>query len=212
VAKAFNYVMTNKEESTLEYSGMQKVVLAIVEAYTAIILNRDEEDAPFTIVSLEHKINAELPFELNGKTERVKLFGFIDRIDEKNGITRIIDYKTGSDKLTFSAIEKLFETDGKHINKALIQTLIYTYAYEQQSGRKNVEPSLFLVKTMADSNIHFRSRKSKLSDEYLEEVKPVFLSHLQQKIAEIFDLTIPFRASAIPDNYTYSIYKTLFGK
>ncbi len=211
VTKAFNVVMTNKEENTLEYSGMQKVILAIVEAYANIILNRDEADAPFTILSLEEKISTELAFELNGKMQQVKLFGFIDRVDERNGVTRIIDYKTGSDKLTFSEIEKLFDTDGKSINKALIQTLIYTYAYERQSGRQGVEPSLFVVKTMADGNVYFRSRKSTLSDAYLEEVKPLFLAQLQQKVAEIFDLNVPFRASEVPDNYSYSIYKTLFG-
>jgi len=211
VTKAFNFVMTNKEENTLEYSGMQKVILAIVEAYANIILNRDEADAPFTILSLEEKISTELEFELNGKKHQVKLFGFIDRVDERNGVTRIIDYKTGSDKLTFSEIEKLFDTDGKGINKALIQTLIYTYAYERQSGRQGVEPSLFAVKTMADGHVYFRSRKSTLSDAYLEEVKPLFLAQLQNKVAEIFDLNVPFRASAVPDNYSYSIYKTLFG-
>ncbi|WP_199121467.1 PD-(D/E)XK nuclease family protein [Pedobacter sp. ASV28] len=210
VAKAFNYVMTNKEEGALEYSGMQKVILAIVEAYVNIILNRDEQDAPFTIISLEEKISTALEFELDGKVEQVKLFGFIDRIDERNGVIRIIDYKTGGDKLTFSDIEKLFDTNGKHINKALIQTLIYTYAYERQSGRKGVEPNLFVVKTMGDGNVYFRSRKSTLTEAYLEEVKPLFLSQLQAKVAELFDLNIPFRASEVKDNYAYSIYKTLF--
>lgn len=212
VAKAFNYVMTNKEEGPLEYSGMQKVILAIVEAYADIILNKDEEDSPFTILSLEEKISTELEFELNGKMEQIKLFGFIDRIDERNGVTRIIDYKTGSDKLTFSEIEKVFDTDGKHINKALIQTLIYTYAYEKQSGKSGVEPNLFVVKTMGDGNVYFRSRKSTLAEAYLEEIKPLFLLQLQNKVAELFDLSIPFRASEVPDNYVYSIYKTLFGK
>lgn len=210
ISKAFNFVMTNKEESTLEYSGMQKVILSIVEAYVDIILNRDEADAPFTILSLEEKISTELEFELNGKKEQVKLFGFIDRVDERNGTVRIIDYKTGSDKLTFPDIDKLFNTDGKNINKALIQTLIYTYAYERQSGKTGVEPNLFVVKTMSDGNVYFRSRKSTLSEAYLAEIKPLFLTELQAKVAELFDLNIPFRASQQPDNYTYSIYKTLF--
>ncbi len=212
IAKAFNYVMTNREGSTFEYSGMQKVVLAIVEAYVNIILNKDEEDAPFTILSLEHVINTELEFELNGKIEQVRLYGFIDRVDERNGVTRIIDYKTGSDKLSFSAIEKVFDTDGKQINKALIQTLIYTYAYEKQSGKNKVEPSLFVVKTMMDGKVHFQSGRSTLSEAYLEEIKPLFLAQLQSKVAELFDFNVPFRASQVPDNYTYSIYKTLFGK
>ncbi|MGF1926188.1 MAG: PD-(D/E)XK nuclease family protein, partial [Bacteroidia bacterium] len=212
IAKAFNYVMTKKEESSLAYSGMQKVVLAIVEAYVNIILNKDEEDAPFTILSLEQEIKTELEFELSGKMEQVRLYGFIDRVDERNGVVRIIDYKTGGDKLNFSTIEKLFDTNGKNINKALIQTLIYTYAYERQSGRQNVEPSLFVVKTMTDGKVHFQSGRSVLSDAFLEEIKPLFFAQLQHKVAELFDLTVPFKASEVPDNYTYSIYKTLFGK
>lgn len=212
IAKAFNYVMTNKTEIAFEYSGMQKVILAIVEAYVNIILNKDEEDAPFTILSLEHQINTELEFELNGKMEHVRIYGFIDRIDERNGVTRIIDYKTGSDKLSFSAMEKVFDTNGKNINKALIQTLIYTYAYEKQAGKSKVEPVLFVVKTMTDGKVHFQSGRSTLSDAYLEEVKPLFLAQLQGKVAELFDVNVPFRASEVPDNYTYSIYKTLFGK
>ncbi|RZL18644.1 MAG: hypothetical protein EOO89_05605 [Pedobacter sp.] len=192
IARAFNVVMTNSQESTFEYSGMQKVVLAIVEAYVNIILNKDEEDAPFTILSLEHQIDTALSFELNGKVEQIKLYGFIDRIDERKGVTRIIDYKTGSDKLSFSAIEKVFNTDGKNINKALIQTLIYTYAYEKQSGKKGVEPILFVVKTMADGRVHFQSGRSTLAEAYLEEIKPLFLAQLQDKIAELFDVNVPF--------------------
>lgn len=210
VAKAFNYVMTNKEEGPLEYSGMQKVILAIVEAYVDIILNKDEEDAPFTILSLEEKISTELEFELNGKMEQIKLFGFIDRVDERNGVTRIIDYKTGSDKLTFADIEKVFNTDGKQINKALIQTLIYTYAYERQSGKRGVEPNLFIVRTMSQDGIWFKSGRQNLSGDYLEEIKPQFLTELKKKLTELFEAPY-FVASSVPDNYKYSIYKTLFG-
>ncbi len=209
--KAFNYVMTHKEEGPLEYSGMQKVILAIVEAYADIILKKDEEDAPFTILSLEEKINTELEFELNGQPAQVKLFGFIDRVDERNGVTRIIDYKTGSDQLTFKDVPSLFDSDGKHINKALIQTLIYTYAYERQSGKQGVEPNLFVVKTMSQEGIWFKAGRQNLAGAYLEEIKPQFLTALQQKLTQLFEAPY-FRASAIPDNYKYSIYKTLFGK
>ncbi len=65
---------------------------------------------------------------------------------------------------------------------------------------------------MGDGNVYFRSRKSTLAEAYLEEIKPLFLLQLQNKVAELFDLNVPFRASEVPDNYIYSIYKTLFGK
>lgn len=211
IQKAFNAVMFNHPDKVMEYKGMQKVILSIVDAYVNIILNQDESQTPFNIISLEQKVEAEISFPLNNREASVKIFGFIDRVDVKNGVTKIIDYKTGSDKLTFKDIPELFNSDGKNINKALVQTLLYTYAYEQFSGKTNVEPNLYVVKTMAVDGVWFKSGRQTLSGEYLEEIKPEFLAELRKKLTELFEAPY-FIASAIEDNYKYSIYKTLFGK
>ncbi len=209
--KAFNAVMFNHPDKAMEYKGMQKVILSIVEAYVNIILNQDENQAPFNIVSLEQKVEAEISFPLKNQEASIKIFGFIDRVDVKDGITRIVDYKTGSDKLTFKDVAELFNSDGKNINKALVQTLLYTYAYEQFSGKTWVEPNLYVVKTMAVDGVWFKSGRQTLSGEYLEEIKPEFLAELRKKLTELFEAPY-FVASAVEDNYKYSIYKTLFGK
>jgi hypothetical protein len=211
IQKAFNAVMFNHPDKIIEYKGMQKVILAIVNAYVGIILDQDLTQTPFNIISLEQKVEAEISFPVNGKEESVKIFGYIDRVDLKDGVTKIIDYKTGSDKLTFKDIPELFNSDGKHINKALIQTLLYTYVYEQFSGKTCVEPNLYIVKTMSQDGIWFKSGRQNLSGEYLEEIKPLFLNELRKKLTELFEAPY-FLTSAVPDNYKYSIYKTLFGK
>ncbi|WP_131536373.1 PD-(D/E)XK nuclease family protein [Pedobacter nototheniae] len=211
IQKAFNSVMFNNPNKVIEYKGMQKVILSIVDAYVNIILNQDISQTPFNIISLEQKVEAEISFPLNGKEESVKIFGYIDRVDVKDGITKIIDYKTGSDKLAFKDIDELFNSDGKHINKALIQTLLYTYAYEQFSGKTCVEPNLYIVKTMNKDGIWFKTGRQNLSGDFLEEIKPQFLTRLREKLAELFGSPY-FKASEVPDNYKYSIYKTLFGK
>lgn len=211
IQKAFNAVMFNRPDKVIEYKGMQKVILAIVNAYVAIILDQDLQQVPFTIISLEQKVDAEISFPLNGEEASVKIFGYIDRVDVKDGVTKIIDYKTGSDKLTFKDIPELFNSDGKHINKALIQTLLYTYAYEQFSGTTCVEPNLYIVKTMRNDGIWFKAGRQNLSGEFLEEIKPEFLTELRKKLTELFEAPY-FVTSTVPDNYKYSIYKTLFGK
>ncbi|WP_029282450.1 PD-(D/E)XK nuclease family protein [Pedobacter sp. R20-19] len=211
IEKAFNAVMFNHPDKVMEYKGMQKVILSIVDAYVNIIVNQDESQTPFHIISLEQKVEAEINFPLNGKDASVKIFGYIDRVDVKDGVTKIVDYKTGSDKLTFKDVTELFNSDGKHINKALVQTLLYTYAYEQFSGKTFVEPNLYVVKTMAVDGVWFKSGRQTLSGEYLEEIKPEFLAELRKKLTELFEAPY-FVASAIEDNYKYSIYKTLFGK
>jgi len=211
IQKAFNAVMFKNPDMIMEYKGMQKVILSIVEAYVNIILNQDEAQTPFTIISLEQKVEAEISFPLRGKEASIKIFGFIDRVDVKDGVTKIIDYKTGSDKLTFKDIPELFNSDGKHINKALIQTLLYTYAYEQFSGKSFVEPNLYVVKTMSVDGVWFKSGRQTLSGAYLEEIKPEFLDELRKKLTELFEAPY-FVASKVEENYKYSIYKTLFGK
>ncbi|WP_316797083.1 PD-(D/E)XK nuclease family protein [Pedobacter agri] len=214
IEKAFNSVMFNHPDKVMEYKGMQKVILSIVDAYVNIIVNQDISQTPFNIISLEQKVEAEISFPLNGKDASVKIFGYIDRVDVKDGITKIIDYKTGSDKLTFKDVTELFNSDGKNINKALVQTLLYTYAYEQFSGKTCVEPNLYVVKTMNDpilGGVWFKSNRQVLKGDFLEEIKPEFLAELRKKLTELFEAPY-FVTSAIEDNYKYSIYKTLFGK
>ena len=210
IKRAFSQVRKMPNADTYEFSGMQQVVLAIVEAYVNIITERDEADAPFTVVALEEKINSEIPFEVKGRQQSIKIFGIVDRIDIKNGVTRVVDYKTGKDELTFNAIDKLFDTNDKHINKALIQTMIYADAYEKRSGGRHVQPVLYVVRTMKEKGITFSSGKKELEGPYLAELKPVFLAGLEKKLAELFDEDIPFRASEVADNYAYSIYTTLY--
>lgn len=211
IQQAFTAVLFKNPHLAIEYKGMQKVVLAIVDAYVNVILNQDESQTPFDIISLEQKVEAEISFPLNGKEAIVKIFGFIDRVDVKDGVTKIIDYKTGSDKLVFKDIAELFNSDGKHINKALVQTLLYTYAYEQFSGKTCVEPNLYIVKTMSQDGVWFKTGRQNLNGDFLEELKPEFLAELRKKLTELFEAPT-FKPSLIEDNYKYSIYKTLFGK
>lgn len=211
IARAFNAIMFNNPTHVIEYKCMQKVILAIVAAYVDIILTQDESQTPFTIRSLEQKIEAVIDFPLRGETASIKISGYIDRVDEKDGVTKIIDYKTGSDKLSFKDIESLFNSDGKHINKALIQTLLYTYAYEQFAKTTHVEPNLYIVKTMREEGIWFKMGRQNLSGDFLEQIKPMFLQGLRAKLTELFEAPY-FTVSSVEDNYRYSIYKTLFGR
>lgn len=209
--RAFAAVVFNNAERQVAFRGMQKVILSIVEAYVRIIAAQDKSQVPFRVLSLEQWVEADIAFPLNGAEASIRIGGIIDRVDLKDGVTRIIDYKTGSDKLNYKDVPELFNTDGKYINKALIQTLLYTYVYEQFSGRGAVEPNLYVVKTMSQEGVWFRSGRQQLHGEHLREVKIQFLDALREKLTELFNTPV-FRSSMIEDNYKYSIYKTLFGK
>ena len=64
---------------------------------------------------------------------------------------------------------------------------------------------------MNQEGVLFKAGRQNLSGEFLEQVKPDFLAELRKKLTELFEAPY-FLASSVPDNYQYSIYKTLFGK
>ena len=59
----------------------------------------------------------------------VLISGKIDRVDRKDKILRVIDYKTGKDQLDFDSIASLFSREGKR-NKAAFQTMLYALLYK----------------------------------------------------------------------------------
>ncbi|MGV8879857.1 MAG: PD-(D/E)XK nuclease family protein [Sphingobacteriaceae bacterium] len=215
--QALSYQLYNKDKSRLRHpNSMQQIILRIVEAYVYTILEHDQEVAPFRIVELENKNAYKLPFDIavNGKLQQVLLYGIIDRVDEQAGKTRIVDYKTGSrDEMGFSTLEQLFERDGNKANKAMVQTLFYTYVYEQVTKRNAVEPHLYIVRKMKSEGTLFSSGtgsgKIILRDQALENVKVDFQVALKTLLEEIFNREIPFSHTKKLENCSYCPYREI---
>jgi ATP-dependent helicase/nuclease subunit B len=211
--RGFAQVMYENQHHQVVHNGMQKVVLAIVEEYAALILDYDEQQAPFEVLAMEKKDQVEFKFSLKGQEKKIILHGIIDRIDRRNGVTRIVDYKTGSDNLRFSSLEEVFDTNGNKQNKALVQTLFYTYVFEQANGLTGVEPNLYSTRNMRKEGTFFMEgkEKTKLNGERLESIKAEFLDLLSAKLAELFDENIPFRPTENEAGFVFSPYLTLCG-
>ncbi len=110
--------------------GKNLIVFEIAKRYILIFLNLEIEDLKkgntIKIIALEAENKMTLPIpELDFE---VSIKGTVDRIDEYNGITRIIDYKTG--KVTQNQVEivdwKDITTDYKKYSKSF-QVLTYAY-------------------------------------------------------------------------------------
>jgi len=211
--RAFSQVMFEDQHRQVQHNGMHKVVLAIVEEYANLILDYDENEAPFEVLALEQRDQVVFEFEVRGQKRQITLHGIIDRIDRKNGITRIVDYKTGADVLRYSNLEEVFDTNGNKQNKALVQTLFYTYVFEQANGHQLVEPNLYSIRNMRKEGTFFIEGrdKLKLNGAYLEEVKAEFVGYMKVKLSELFDEQIPFVRTENEAGFAYSPYLTLCG-
>lgn len=193
-------------------TALQQILIKVIEQYALRVLEHDASIAPFTIRELEEKdtYTTLLNIEVEGKEQQVRLMGIIDRVDVCNGKIRIVDYKTGKDKLTFKDFDGLFAEEGKDQNKALLQTLFYTYVYEQCRGVEAVEPHLYTVKDFDSGTLFSKAGRGVnfvLIDENLAEFKQEFVIRMKGKLTELFDTSVPFRQTTNTDACSYCTFK-----
>ena len=95
----------------------------IIKKMVTRTLEIDKGRAPFKMLKTELKIDTTMP--LSNKKD-VQLKGYIDRLDLEEDNINIIDYKSGSAKIEFETIEKLF-ISGKDRGKQVFQLLFYVF-------------------------------------------------------------------------------------
>ena len=194
-----------------QLNAVQKIVLKVVEQYALLILNYDVTVAPFTILELENKSDYLLSFPVSvglGK-QKIWLYGIIDRVDNCNGKIRIVDYKTGGDKVEYHDLDSLFDMNSKHQNKAMMQTLYYTYIYEKVKNLNRIEPNLYVVKKFGNNTL-FKTGGAKsvtLENDELENMKDSFSNKLQGIINDVFDAGKPFIQTSNIKHCQYCAYK-----
>lgn len=134
------------EQNVSFNDGELRVVQNVLKQYITGIVDLDRHYAPFKIIGLEEEV--EMCVEFEGR--QVKFRGSIDRIDEKDGLVRVVDYKTGKTELKIPSIEGLFEQGGKGNNAYALQALMYSIMYLKKGGGvgKVVYPALLPVKQL----------------------------------------------------------------
>lgn len=176
-----------------KFNSEQLIALSIIEENVRIILDYDaQEIAPFRIIELENKedYRCRFPVEINGVAHELNLYAIIDRIDDVKGQKRIVDYKTGSDKLTFKLADVCTNVV-KNLNRAAFQSLLYTLVYEQVKQVQGVQPHLYILRQIQNGSVLTMDRES-LEGERLVEAKGRFKEALNALLSEIFDPEIPF--------------------
>ena len=139
------------------------------------------------IIALEEEFKYNMHIE--GLPSKIKLYGFIDRIDEWNGQIRISDYKTGTvkkDKLKFFS-DFAFDNSNKKKNsdhRSLFQLLVYSYVYfKQNSSINKIKAGIIPLKTPKDYFYPITRSKEKNNNDFL--LTENFI-HFEQELLTIF--------------------------
>jgi len=187
---AENYFKTDKVR---KLTGQNFLTGEVVKRYVKKILSTDTKLTPFIYIESEKRITHQYTLP-SGKT--VSLKGFIDRIDEVKGHTRIIDYKTGRGLLQFKGMPDLFDKELKDRPKAIMQVFMYAHLYLMEYPEKILEPGIYYLRNLFDSafapEVEYKSSSSKLKIKDFNELRSDFKELFEKCVEEIFDPEVHF--------------------
>lgn len=194
---AFDWMYPSKGKSTWVLSGKNLIIKEIIRKYVHKVLEYDKQYAPFEICALEEPVKTEV--SIDTFPHPVKIGGYVDRMDKKGNLCRIIDYKTGGTvKQAFKELEPLFQPDSARSNKEALQGLIYAYVMMVKEPSVEVQACLFAVRSMFKEDFQplLALDGEPLLD--LRQLKSQIETNLYLLLNEIFDTGKPFTKTSKP--------------
>tara|TARA_R110000868_G_scaffold140233_3_gene355598 strand:+ start:6875 stop:9634 length:2760 start_codon:yes stop_codon:yes gene_type:complete len=181
--------------------GKNLIIYEIAKRYVSNFLNLEIKDLKagnaikIIAVEAENKVLIDIP-ELDFP---VKLTGKVDRVDEYNGVTRIIDYKTG--RVDLNKVEIVnwedLTTDYTKYSKSF-QVLSYAYMMMLSQGiQLPVEAGIISFKNLSEGYLKFSKKDkpgnyAKKDSLITMETMDNFYHELKTLILEICNPNIPF--------------------
>ena len=182
------------------HQGKNLIIFNVAKRYVTNFLQQElqtvQNGQTLRILQIEQTLQASVDIpELDFP---VYIGGKVDRVDELDGVLRIIDYKTG--KVMQGDVEIVdwdLLTDDYKYSKSF-QVLAYAYMiYQQQGGfQQETEAGIISFKNLQSGFLKFATKESTYSrkkDQLItKETLDAFSVELKKLILEICDLTIPF--------------------
>ncbi len=182
--------------STRKLEGKNLLLRNVLKELLVKIIRNDKKDVPLILHALEKKVYREVSIK-EGKS--VQLFGIVDRIDEKEGTVRILDYKTGKvNRRGFKAVADLF-TDPAY--KEQFQALLYSYIVQKDMPLSKIKSGLVTLRDMSKGTWYLNNESH-----FTEELFNEFELELRRLLNELFDPAIPFMQTPDEKRCTYCPY------
>jgi hypothetical protein len=212
IRKAFGDEYFHKSDvKSTDFHGRNIIIRNVIERYVKGILSFDSLNSPFRIISLENRYQLILP--LGEKGIEVGMGGFVDRLDEKDGFLRVIDYKTGEKKNSFQSLDELFSDDRKKRNDAVLQIFLYACMIADSHTDKPVQPSLLFVREIFqhdfDMKVMLTENRKKTALNDFRGIASDFKLHLVQLLSDLFNPEIHFEQTADSENCKTCPYNSI---
>ncbi|QNM84855.1 PD-(D/E)XK nuclease family protein [Polaribacter pectinis] len=176
-------------------TGKNRLIFEVAKRFVSNFLAKEKEllkncKNKLKIIATEENLSAEINIE--GIDFPIKLHGQVDRVDELNGVLRIIDYKTGmvtGANLRVPEFENL--RDEKHLKA--IQVLLYAYLFTKSKNynfKQPLEAGIYSFKNLNSGflAIDFALPRKKAENSITQEKLEDFITEIKLYIKEIYNL------------------------
>ena len=131
-------------------------------------------------------VHPELPFP-------VLIKGNVDRIEQRNGKTRIIDYKTGKVEAGDVSLKQWNKLTAEIKSDKIIQVLAYAYMYAPNVPDQEIEAGIISFKNLKSGFLPFNFTENKIQVSVVnEEISTNYITQLVLLLKEILNPGIPF--------------------
>ena len=123
----------------------------------------------------------------------VKIGGSVDRIEQRNGKIRIVDYKTGKVEASAVTLQTWQDLTLDIKNDKIIQVLAYAFMFEEIAGGLPVEVGIISFKNLKSGFLPFQFKVDKEVTAVIDaDIAANYKKQLVVLLSEILDQNIPF--------------------
>ena len=167
------FIINNDFNKILEKNIATKMIINFLEY-------EEKYNDSCQIISIEHPIHSY-------KIDKYSINGIIDRVDNMNSKTRVIDYKTCQTNNNIKSISELFDKEKTRINSSkILQILMYSMT---------IKDSIPMIISLRDINkehvVKVNNQPINMTSNIISELKDYLLIILN----EIFDSNISFKST-----------------
>lgn len=195
----------------VEFEGQRLVVREVVKRFALRILEMDKSYTPFVMEAVE-QAGVLYRIKIDQPPGYAVVGGKIDRVDRKDDLLRIVDYKTGKDKLDFESVASLFARDGKR-NKAAFQTLIYALLYQTNINPAvtglRISPGLINRLNLFEETTEFGLKLAKAPVRDVKFLLLEFEDRLRKLLEEIFNPETSFDQTTVIETCRICPYRNI---
>jgi hypothetical protein len=179
--------------------GKNLIAFNVIVAYIDSFILKEIENIKhhtIKIIALEKDLSVDI--DVPGIDTPVILKGTLDRVDEKDGMLRIIDYKTGS--VLSSNVEVVLwdEIIENYDRSKAFQLLCYSFMYQIINPIEKMSAGIISFKNLGSGPFYFSTKNSRNTSKkdfnITKDTLDLFQEQLVKLIQEIANPAVPFIA------------------